>query len=58
MEDLIMKMFSKRDVECIVEEFIATHFGFDSVSLNTNSRIELKTICEYYGVEVPNMVEQ
>ena len=53
-----MKMYSKRDVECIVEDFIATHFGFDSVSLNTNSRLELKTICEYYGIEVENIEEQ
>ena len=53
-----MKMYSKRGVERIVEDFIATHFGFDSVSLSTNSRLELKTICEYYGIEVENIVDQ
>ena len=53
-----MKMYSGRDVEYIVENFLAKHFGFDSISLNTSSIIELKMICEDYGIEVENIVEQ
>jgi hypothetical protein len=52
-----MKMYSKRDVIYIVEEFLAKHFNFDSVSLNTDSIIELKMICENYGIEVENISE-
>ena len=53
-----MKMYSRRDVIYIVEEFFAKHFNLDSVSLNRDSVMELKTICENYGVEVENIVEQ
>lgn len=53
-----MQMYSRRDVIYIVEEFLAKHFNFDSISLNTDSVMELKTICENYGVEVENIFEQ
>ena len=53
-----MKMYSGRDVEYIVEKFLAKHFGFYSISLNTMSIIELEMICEDYGIEVENIVEQ
>lgn len=53
-----MKMYSRRDVIYIVEEFLAKHFNFDSVSLNTDSSIKLKMICDNYGIEVENIAEQ
>ena len=53
-----MHMYSRKDVEHIVEEFLARHFGFDGVSLGTNSRLELKDICHGYGIEVDNIEEQ
>ena len=53
-----MMMYSRRDVERIVENFLASHFGFDGVTLSANSKLELKRICYEYGIEVDNIEEQ
>ena len=52
-----MKMYSEIDVENIVEEFLARHFNFVYVELNTDSLKMLGEICESYGIEVENIVE-
>lgn len=52
-----MIMYSKKDVVNIVEDFLARHFNFDSVYLNTDSKDELEYICYRYGIEVGNIVE-
>ena len=52
-----MKMYSKRDVENIVEDFLARHFNFDVVYLNTKSKHELEEACRGCGIEVENIVE-
>ena len=52
-----MTMYSKRDVENIVENFLARHFNFDSVYLNAESKYELEEACYGYGIEVENIVE-
>lgn len=41
----------------IVEIFLAQHFNFDSVDLNEDSVEKLQEICELYGIEVDNIVE-
>ena len=53
-----MWMYSKRDVQSIVEEFLAKHFNFGSVYLSEESKKEFEKICRYYGTEVENIVEQ
>ena len=53
-----MKMYSNQDVVDIVQDFLAKHFNFDYVSLNGESFTELKIICEDYGIEVENIVDQ
>lgn len=53
-----MKMYSNQDVIDIVQDFLAKHFNFDYVSLNEESFAELKIICEDYGIEVKNIVDQ
>ena len=52
-----MKMYSQSDVKCIVEEFLAVHLNFGSVDLNYDSVRELEEICEPYGIEVENIIE-
>ncbi len=52
-----MKLYSGRDVCCIVELFFAKHFNFSDVSLRQDSIRELEEICEPYGIEVENIVE-
>lgn len=47
-----MKMYSEKEVESIVEEFLAKHFNFECVCLNKRSVLELKIICEDYGFEI------
>lgn len=51
-----MRMYSGRDVKCIVEAFMAQHFNFDGVYLNDESIYELEEICKWYGREVENIV--
>ena len=53
-----MKMYDRYDMENIVEKFLAFHFGFEYLGLNMNSKLELKSICEDYGIEVDNIVSQ
>ena len=53
----IMKMYSGEDVRYIVELFLAQHFNFASVDLNEDSVEKLQEICELYGIEVENIVE-
>lgn len=53
----IMKMYSGKDVRYIVELFLAQHFNFASVDLNEDSVETLQEICELYGIEVENIVE-
>ena len=55
-----MKMYSERDVMYIVQDFLAQHFNFAAVELNTDSLKLLEEICEFghYGIEVENIVEQ
>ena len=52
-----MKLYSSNDVQYIVELFLAKHFNFSDVSLRQDSIRELEEICEPYGIEVPNIVE-
>lgn len=52
-----MKMYSKEDIQHIVELFLAAHFNFAFVDLNEDSVRELKEICELYGIEVGNIEE-
>lgn len=52
-----MKMYSKKDVQHIVELFLAQHFNFAFVDLNEGSIEKLEEICEPYGIEVDNIVE-
>ncbi len=52
-----MKLYSSNDVRCIVELFLAKHFNFSDVSLRQDSIRELEDICEFYGIEVGNIVE-
>lgn len=51
-----MRMYSGRDVKCIVENFMAQHFNFESVYLNDESIYKLEEICSWYGREVENIV--
>lgn len=53
-----MKMYSERDVMYIIQDFLARHFNFAFVELNTDSLELLEEICEPYGIEVENIVEQ
>lgn len=53
-----MRMYSKRDVKNIVEDFLAIHFNFDLVYLNEDSKEELENICCRYGIDVDNIEEQ
>lgn len=53
-----MKMYSGNDVRHIVELFLAQHFNFSNVDLHVDSVRELEEICEPYGIEVENIVEQ
>ena len=53
-----MKMYDIRDVEGIIEKFLARQFNFDYVTLSTNQLIEIKNISEDYGIEVENIEEQ
>lgn len=51
-----MRIYSGRDVKCIVENFMAQHFNFEGVYLNDESIYELKEICKWYGREVEDIV--
>lgn len=53
-----MKMYSRNDIRHIVELFLAQHFNFAFVDLNEDSVEKLQQICEPYGIEVENIVEQ
>lgn len=52
-----MKMYSEKEVQYIVEMFLAQHFGFADVGLHEDSVRNLEEICECYGIEVENIVE-
>ena len=52
-----MKMYSKYDVQTIVELFLASHFNFDRVTLNQESIEKLEEICEPYTIEVGHIKE-
>lgn len=52
-----MKMYSVKDVKYIVQDFLAQHFNFAFVDLNTDSLELIEEICESYGIEVENIVE-
>lgn len=52
-----MLMYSKKDVQYIVEDFLAKHFNFNYVSLNKESQKELEEACNNYGIEVENIAE-
>lgn len=52
-----MKMYSGSEVKYIVQEFLAKHFNFDYVNLNISSVMELKEICDNYGMDIPNIEE-
>lgn len=47
-----MKMYTKYDVQTIVELFLASHFNFERVTLNQESLEKLEEICEPYEFEV------
>ena len=51
-----MKMYSGKDVQCIVELFLAEHFNFLDVNLSEDSERKLEELCRPYGVEVENIV--
>lgn len=53
-----MWMYSKKDVQYIVEEFLSEHFNFGDIYLNEDSVKKLKKICSGYGIEVENIEEQ
>ena len=53
-----MKMYSEKDARYIVELFLAQHFNFAFVNLNEGSVEKLEEICEPYGIEVENIVDQ
>lgn len=53
-----MILYSGNEVRCIVEEIIAELFGFDSVSLSSDSIMKLRDILDRYGSEVENIVKQ
>ena len=50
-----MKMYTKYDVQTIVELFLASHFNFENVTLNPDSIKKLEEICEPYEIEVGNV---
>ena len=52
-----MKLYSKREVRYIVENFLAEYLNLDSVSLKDSSVEDLDYICNNYGIEVENIVE-
>ena len=52
-----MKMYNQNEVKCIVEEFLADYFNFESISLSSGSIVALRRICSGYGIEVENIVE-
>ena len=52
-----MKMYTKYDVQTIVELFLASHFNFDRVTLTRESLEKLEEICEPYEIEVGNIQE-
>lgn len=52
-----MRMYSEKDIRYIMQDFLAQHFNFDYVELNTDSLELLGEICESYGIEVENIVE-
>lgn len=52
-----MKMYSERDIQIIIELFLAQHFNFDYVTLNQESIEKLKEICEPYATEVGHIQE-
>ena len=50
-----MKMYDIRDVEDIIEKFLAKQFNFDYISLSTKQLVEIKNISEDYGIEIENI---
>lgn len=50
-------MYSERDISYIIQDFLSEHFNFAHVELNTDSLELLEEICESYGIEVENIVE-
>ena len=52
-----MKMYSERDIKYIMQDFLSEHFNFAYVELNAESLELLREICESYGIEVENIVE-
>jgi hypothetical protein len=50
-------MYSERDIGYIIQDFLSEHFNFANVELNTDSLESLEEICESYGIEVENIVE-
>ncbi len=52
-----MKLYSLSDVRYIVQDYLAQHFNFDRVDLKIDSLEILEEICEPYGIEEENIVE-
>lgn len=52
-----MKLYSRKEVRCIVEDFLAEYLNLDSVSLKERSIRNLIEICNNYGIEVEDIKE-
>lgn len=52
-----MKMYSERDISYIIQDFLSQHFNFGFVELSADSLEILSKICEPYGIEVKNIIE-
>ena len=52
-----MKIYSEENVKYIVEEFLARLFKLDIAMLDENSIMELKEICDGYGLDVSSICE-
>lgn len=48
-------MYTGKDIENIVEDFLAKHFNLESVCLNEKSKSDLERICLNYGTEMVNI---
>lgn len=53
-----MIMYSKKDVQYILEDFLAQYFQFSSVSLDERLECLFEEACRGYGVNIENIAEQ
>lgn len=52
-----MRLYSREEIVYIVEDFLAKYLNLGTVYLKDNSVEDLDYICNNYGTEVENIVE-